>query len=121
MENLAETDRNTVPVRRVSDALRVLDLEATRDRQRQLQTILKSWNIKLRNTSNKKRSLREVHKCLAEAVLAEGSRLQTMAITLGSFSNRSSFDNLFGSRSPQLGPPQLGSASNAAVPTPPGN
>ena len=121
MENLAETDRNTVPVRRVSEALRVLDLEATRARQRQLQAILKSWNIKLRDTSNKKRSLREVHKCLAAAVLAEGSRLQTMAITVRSFSNRSSFDNLFRSRSPQLGSPQLVSASNAAVPTPPGN
>ena len=121
MENLAETDRNTVPVRRVSEALRVLDLEATRDRRRQLQALLKSWDIKRRETSNKNRSVREVHQCLAAAVLAEGNRLQTIGITVGSFSNRSSFDNLFGSRSPQLGPPQLGSASNAAVPTPPGN
>ena len=121
MDNLAEADRNTVPVRRVSEALRVLDLEATRDRRRQLQALLKSWDIKLRETSNKKRSLREVHQCLAAAVLAEGSRLQTMGITVGSFSNRSSFDNLFRSRSPQLGSPQLGSPSSAAVPTPPGN
>jgi hypothetical protein len=121
MDNLAEADRNTLPVRRVSEALKVLDLEVTRDRQRQLQGLLKSWDIKRRETSNKKRSVREVHQCLAAAVLAEGNRLQTIGITVGSFSNRSSFDNLFRSRSPQLGSPQLGSPSSAAEPTPSGN
>ena len=121
MDNLAEADRNTLPVRRVSEALKVLDLEATRDRARQLQGLLKSWDIKRRGTSNKMRSFREVRQCLAAEVLAEGNRLQTFGITLGSFSNRSSFDNLFRSRSPQLGSPQHGSLSRAAVRTPPGN
>jgi hypothetical protein len=115
MYNLAETVRNTVPVRRVSEALLVLDLEATRDHKRQLQAVLKSWDIKLRETPTKKSSVHEVHQCLVAAVLAEGSRLQTTEITLGSFSNRSSFDT------PQLGSPQLESPSSAAVPTPPGN
>ena len=91
VEHLSEAERRTGPVCRVRDALRVLELDASRDTRRQVQAHLKSWDIKQKEPLNKKRSALDVHQRLVAAVLVEGSRLRTV----GSFSSRASFGNLF--------------------------
>jgi len=88
VEQLPETERTTDPICRVRNALRVLELDTSRDARTQLQALLKSWDIKQKDPSNKKRSVVEVHQRLRAAVLKEGDRLRTMA----SFSNRASFE-----------------------------
>ena len=97
VEQLPETERRTGPICRVREALRVLELDTSRDARRQLQALLKSWDIKQKDPSNKKRSVVEVHQRLRAAVLKEGNRLRTMV----SFSSRASFENLFRSSAAQ--------------------
>ena len=97
VEQLPETERRTDPICRVREALRVLELDTSRDARRQLQALLKSWDIKQKDPSNKKRSVVEVHQRLRAAVLKEGNRLRTMV----SFSSRASFENLFRSSAAQ--------------------
>ena len=46
VEQLPETERRTDPICRVCEALRVLELDTSRDARRQLQALLKSWDIK---------------------------------------------------------------------------
>jgi len=100
LEQLPETERTTDPICRVRNALRVLELDTSRDARTQLQALLKSWDIKQKDPSNKKRSVVEVHQRLRAAVLKEGDRLRTMA----SFSNRASFENVFRSSAAQRAP-----------------
>jgi hypothetical protein len=100
LEQLPETERTTDPICRVRNALRVLELDTSRDARTQLQALLKSWDIKQKDPSNKKRSAVEVHQRLRAAVLKEGDRLRTMA----SFSNRASFENVFRSSAAQRAP-----------------
>jgi hypothetical protein len=102
-EHLPEAERRTDPIRRVHEALRILELESSRDARAQLRAILKSWDIKQKKASNKKRNLHDVRLCLVEAVLAEGNRLRAS----GSFSSRASFGNLFRSRAVRLEPRPL--------------
>ena len=97
VEQLPETERRTGPICRVREALRVLELDTSRDARRQLQALLKSWDIKQKDPPNKKRSVVEVHQRLRAAVLKEGNRLRTMV----SFSSRASFENLFRSSAAQ--------------------
>jgi hypothetical protein len=59
VENLHEADRRTSPVCRVRDALRVLELDPSRDARKHLQALLKSWDIKQKEPSGKKRFLKE--------------------------------------------------------------
>ena len=91
VEQLPETERSTEPICRVREALRVLELETSRDARRQLQALLKSWDIKQKDSSNRKRSVVEVHRRLRAGVLKEGNRLRTMV----SLNARASFNNLF--------------------------
>ena len=98
VEQLPETERRTDPICRVREALRVLELDTSRDARRQLQALLKSWDMTQQDPSNKKkRSVVEVHQRLRAAVLKEGNRLRTMV----SFSSRASFENLFRSSAAQ--------------------
>ena len=97
VEQLPETERRTEPISRVREALRVLELDTSRDARIQLQGLLKSWDIKQKDPSNKKRSVVDVHQRLRAAVLNEGNRLRTML----SFSSRTGFENLFRSRAAQ--------------------
>ena len=83
VEHLSQAERKTNPVCRVRKALRVLQLDASRDTRRLLHRLLKAWDIKQKQSSNKKRSLLEVHQCLVAAVLVEGNRLRRV----GAFSN----------------------------------
>jgi len=76
LDNLSGPDRSAAPVCRVREALRVLELEGSRDGRRQLQSLLKSWGIKQKESSNKKRCAPDVHQRLAAAVFAEGNRLR---------------------------------------------
>ena len=100
VEQLPETERRTGPLCRVREALRVLELDTSRDARTQLQALLKSWDIKQKNPSNKKLGVVEVHQSLRAAVLKEGNRLRTMV----SFSSRASFDDLFRSSAAQRAP-----------------
>ena len=100
LEQLPGTERTTDPICRVRNALRVLEFDTSRDARTQLQALLKSWDIKQKDPSNKKRSAVEVHQRLRAAVLKEGDRLRTMA----SFSNRASFENVFRSSAAQRAP-----------------
>ena len=97
VEQLPETERRTDPICRVCEALRVLELDTSRDARSQLQALLKSWDIKQKDPSNKKPSVVEVHQRLRAAVLQEGNRLRTMV----SFSSRASVGNFFRSTAAQ--------------------
>ena len=85
------------PIWRVREALRVLELDSSRDVRRQLQALLKSWDIKQKDPSNKKRSVVDLHMRLRAAVLKEGNRLRTMV----SFSSQAGFETLFRSSAAQ--------------------
>ena len=97
VEQLPETERRTDPICRVRRALRVLEIDTSRNARRQLQALLKSWDIKQKDPSNKKRSVVEVHQRLRAAVLKEGNRLRSMV----SFRSRASFERLFRSSAAQ--------------------
>lgn len=97
LEDLSEAERKANPVCRVWEALRVLQLDASRDTRRQLQALLKGWGIKQRDSSNKKKNVRDVHQSLVAAVLVEGNRLRRV----GACSSRTSFGNLFRSTAEQ--------------------
>ena len=105
VEHLPEADRRTIPVCRVRDALRVLELDPSRDVRKHLQALLKSWDIKQKEASGKKRIASDVHHRLVTAVLVEGSRLRA---TFGKMFRNSSeqhdadISGRVRSRSPQL-------------------
>ena len=101
VENLHEADRRTSPVCRVRDALRVLELDPSRDARKHLQALLKSWDIKQKEPSGKKRIASDVHHRLVTAVLLEGNRLRTVGRFLGSFSSRATFEEMFRNSSEQ--------------------
>jgi hypothetical protein len=101
VENLYEADRRTSPVCRVRDALRVLELDPSRDARKHLQALLKSWDIKQKLPSGKKRIASDVHHRLVTAVLLEGNRLRTVGRSVGSFSSRATFEEMFRNSSEQ--------------------
>ena len=97
MDSLSENQRREEPVRRVRQALLVLELGASRDARTQLQALLKSWGIKQKDSSNKKNSFSEVHQCVVAEVLAEGNKLRA----LRHISLQASFRSLFRSSAEQ--------------------
>ena len=97
LEHLPVADRRTVPVCRVCDALHVLELDPSRDTQRQLRALSKSWGIK-RRSSGKDRQVWDLHHPLVATVLVEGKRLRTVGQSLGSFSKRAIFGKMFRNR-----------------------
>ena len=97
VEQLPENERTTNLIRRLRKALQVLEMDASRDARKQLQALLKTWGIKQKDSSNKKRSLVEVKQGLRAAVLKEGNRLRSMV----SFRSRASFERLFRSSAAQ--------------------
>ena len=101
VEHLPEADRRTIPVCRVRDALRVLELDPSRDARKYLQALLKSWDIKQKEPSGKKRIASDVHHRLVTAVLVEGNRLRTMGRSVGSFSIRATSGKMFRNSSEQ--------------------
>ena len=101
VENLHEADRRTSPVCRVRDALRVLELDPSRDARKHLQALLKSWDIKQKEPSGKKRIASDVHHRLVTSVLLEGNRLRTLGRSVGSFSSRATFGKMFRNSSEQ--------------------
>jgi hypothetical protein len=94
VEHLHEADRRTSPVCRVRDALRVLELDPSRDARKHLQALLKSWDIKQKEPSGKKRIASGVHHRLVTSVLLEGNRLRTLGRSVGSFSSRATFEEM---------------------------
>lgn len=94
VEHLHEADRRTSPVCRVRDALRVLELDPSRDARKHLQALLKSWDIKQKEPSGKKRIASDVHHRLVTSVLLEGNRLRTLGRSVGSFSSRATFEEM---------------------------
>jgi hypothetical protein len=90
-----------VRVCRVRDALRVLELDPSRDARKHLQALLKSWDIKQKEPSGKKRIASDVHHRLVTAVLLEGNRLRTVGRSVGSFSSRATFEEMFRNSSEQ--------------------
>ena len=98
LEHLPVADRRTVPVCRICDALHVLELDPSRDTQRQLRALSKSWGIK-RRSSGKDRQVWDLHHRLVDAVLVEGNRLRTVGRSLGSLSKRAIFGKMFRNRS----------------------
>ena len=121
IDNLSETDRSATPVCRINEALRGLDSVASRDGRRQIQTLLKSWGIKQKESPKQKRNALDVQQRLQAAVLVEANRLRTMERSTGSLSRRSSFDRLFRittGRSRRRSPLQHCVASNGVHHTP---
>ena len=121
IDNLSETDRSATPVCRINESLRGLDSAASRDGRRQIQTLLKSWGIKQKESPKQKRNALNVQQRLQAAVLVEANRLRTMERSTGSLSRRSSFDRLFRittGRSRRRSPLQHGVASNGVHHTP---
>ena len=101
VEHLHEADRRTSPVCRVRDALRVLELDPSRDARKHLQALLKSWDIKQKEPSGNKRIASGVHHRLVTSVLLEGNRLRTLGRSVGSFSSRATFEEMFHNSSEQ--------------------
>ena len=101
VEHLPEADRLTLPVFRVVDAMRVLELNPSRDARKYLQALLKSWDVRQKDPSGKKRNASDVHHRLMTALLVEGNRLRTVGRSVGSFSSRATFGSLFRNSSEQ--------------------
>jgi len=96
LHHLSEPDQSSAPVCRVRNALCVLELQSSRDTRKQIQALLKDWDItQYQNASRKKRSLPHAQQRLSSAVLAEGSRLQSLTRSAGSLTSHANFERMF--------------------------
>ena len=75
---LSEGQQRETPVHRLRQALAVLELGASRDSRKQVQGVLKSWGLKQKDSSNKKKTFSEVRWCMVAAVIADGNRMRTL-------------------------------------------
>jgi len=77
LQQLPEPDQSSAPVRRVRNALSVLELPSSRAARSRLQALLQEWDIRqYQNASRKHLTLPDAQERLSSAVLAEGSRLR---------------------------------------------
>jgi len=95
LDHLSEPDQSSALVCRVRDALRVLELQSSRDTRKHIQALLKAWDIKQKESPGKKHSMLDVQQRLSSAVLAEGSRLRSLTRSAGSLSSRANFERMF--------------------------
>ena len=94
LHHLPEPDQSSACVCRVRNALCVLELQSSRDTRKQIQALLKAWDIQ-QWKAGKKRSLLDVQQRLSSAVLAEGSRLRSLTRSAGSLNSHASFERMF--------------------------
>ena len=101
---LSEDQQREEPVLRLRQALAVLELKDSRDSRMQLQGLLKSWCIKQKESSTRKKTFSQVRQCMVTAVIAEGNRLRA----LEHISVQTSFRSLFRSSAEQPVAPLVG-------------
>ena len=96
LHHLSEPDQSSAHVCRFRNVLCVLELQSSRDTRKQIQALLKDWDItQYQNASRKKRSLPHAQQRLSSAVLAEGSRLQSLTRSAGSLTSHANFERMF--------------------------
>ena len=95
LHRLSEANQSWAPVFRLREALLVLEREGSRDARKQIQGLLKKWNIKQKKSKHKKINLPCAKQQLTSAVLAEARRLRSVIQSAGSLASHADLQNLF--------------------------
>ena len=96
LQQLAEPDQSSAPVRRVRNALSVLELPSSRAARSRLQALLQEWDIRqYQHATGKHLALPDAQERLSSAVLAEGSRLRAWQRSAGALTKHANFQRIF--------------------------
>ena len=96
LQQLPEPDQSAAPVRRVRNALSVLELPSSRAARSRLQALLQEWDIRQYQKATRKHlALSDAQERLSSAVLAEGSRLRAWQRSAGSLTSHANFQRIF--------------------------
>ena len=96
LQQLPEPDQSAAPVRRVRNALSVLELPSSRAARSRLQALLQEWDIRQYQKATRKHlALSDAQERLSSAVLAEGSRLRASQRSAGSLTSHANFQRIF--------------------------